>query len=83
MAEVTSRDLRNDTRSVLDRVASGEDVVITVAGQPVALLSRLRQRSRWMPREEFVRRFAGRQADPGLRDELADLLPDTTDDLPR
>jgi prevent-host-death family protein len=82
MTEVASRDLRNDTRGVLRRVADGEDIVITVAGQPVAMLSPLRQRSRWVSRADFVRRFADRQADPGLAGELAELAPDTTDDLP-
>jgi prevent-host-death family protein len=82
MAEVASRELRNDTRGVLRRVEAGEDVVITVAGQPVAVLRPIRQRPRWVPREEFVRRFAARQADAGLTAELAELVPDTTDDIP-
>jgi prevent-host-death family protein len=82
MAEVASRELRNDTRGVLRRVAGGEDVVITVAGQPVAVLSPLRRRHRWVSRAEFVQRFSGRQADPGLAAELAGLAPDNTDDLP-
>lgn len=36
MAEVASRTLRNQARSVLERVAAGEDVTITVDGRPVA-----------------------------------------------
>jgi hypothetical protein len=32
-------------------------------------------------RDEFVRRILPQQADPGLRAELAELLPDTTDDM--
>jgi prevent-host-death family protein len=82
MAEVASRELRNDTRGVLSRVASGENIVITVAGQPVAMLSPLRERPQWVSRADFIRRFSGRQADPALSQELDDLLPDTTDDLP-
>lgn len=39
MAEVTSRELRNDTAGVLRRVVSGEDVTITVKGKPVARLT--------------------------------------------
>jgi prevent-host-death family protein len=82
MGEIASRDLRNDTRGVLNRVAGGEDVVITVGGQPVAVLMPLRQRPRWVSRAEFVRRFSGRQTDVAVADELAELAPDTTDDLP-
>jgi hypothetical protein len=39
-------------------------------------------RSHWMARDEFVRAILTRQADPGLRDELRELAPDTTDDVP-
>ena len=44
MAEVTIRDLRNHGGDVVDRVASGERVVITRAGTPVAELRPLRRR---------------------------------------
>ena len=83
MAEVASRELRNNTRALLDRVAAGESITITVDGQPVAVLEPVDRRPRWISREEFVRRFAERQADPGLTAELRELTPDTTDDLPR
>jgi prevent-host-death family protein len=81
MAEVASRELRNDTRGVLRRVEGGEDVVITVDGRPVAVLQPVGARPRWLARERFVADFLGKQADPGLRQELRDLAPDTTDDL--
>jgi prevent-host-death family protein len=35
---VASRELRNDTASVLRRVQAGEEVTITVKGQPVAVI---------------------------------------------
>jgi prevent-host-death family protein len=38
MQEVTIRDLRNHGGDVVDRVAQGEPVTITRAGQPVAEL---------------------------------------------
>ena len=82
MADVASRELRNHTRSLLDRVAAGETVRITVDGRPVATLEPLNDRPRWMPREDFVRRVLVHQADPGLARDLAELAPDTTDDLP-
>jgi prevent-host-death family protein len=82
MAVVASRELRNDTAGLLRRVQAGEDVVITVNGQPVAQLTALRvSRRRWLPRAELVARLRHAQADPGLRDELAHLAGDTTDDL--
>ena len=81
MGDVASRELRNDTRGVLTRVESGEEVTITVDGRPVATLRPLDQRTRWMRREEFVARFAGHQADAGLSADLAQLVPETTDDF--
>jgi prevent-host-death family protein len=81
MTSVASRELRNNTRAVLDRVDAGETIVITVDGREVAELRPIERRARWVSRAEFVRRFAGRQADPGLADELRQLAPDTTDDL--
>jgi prevent-host-death family protein len=82
MTEVASRELRNDTRGLLRRVAAGEDIVITVDGLPVAALRPLSQRPRWVTGSDFARRLARRQADPGLLAELRALAPDTTDDLP-
>jgi prevent-host-death family protein len=81
VTEVATRELRNNTRALLERVEAGEEITITVAGRPVALLTRLSTRKRWMPREEFARRFIPKQADAALARELAELAPDTTDDL--
>ncbi|MGP1674403.1 MAG: type II toxin-antitoxin system Phd/YefM family antitoxin [Candidatus Limnocylindrales bacterium] len=81
MADVASRELRNNTRALLERVEAGESITLTVAGRAVAVLQPVGRRSRWVGRDEFVRRMHGRQADPGLRTELRDLLPETTDDL--
>lgn len=82
MPEVASRDLRNDTASVLRRVQAGEDITITVKGRAVAVLTPVRpQRRRWLTKAEFVARLRRAPADPGLRDDLAILAGDTTDDL--
>lgn len=82
MSEVASRDLRNDTAGVLKRVQAGEDVVITVNGKAVARLVPVQPaRRRWLPRAELVRRLGHAQADPALRDDLARLAGDMTDDL--
>jgi len=80
--EVAARDLRNNTAEVLRRVEAGDDVIITTRGKPVAALVPIpSQRRRWLPRQELVRRLAAAQADPGLREDLAQLAGDTTDDL--
>lgn len=79
---VASRELRNNTRALLDRVAAGETVTITVDGRPVAELHPVGARSRWMSRDRFVRDVLANRADPGLAAELAALSDETTDDLP-
>jgi prevent-host-death family protein len=80
MTEVASRELRNQTRALLDRVHAGEQITITVDGKPVARLVPAASRQRWMPRAVFAARVLGAQADPGLAAELRSLAPDTTDD---
>lgn len=82
MSEVASRELRNETRSLLSRVESGEEVTITVNGRPVAVLKPVGRRPAWFSRAEFIHRVLPRQADPGLADDLATVAPDSTDDLP-
>lgn len=82
MSEVASRELRNNTRALLDRVEAGESVTITVDGRPVAVLAPVARRPRWLPRDEFVRRIQPCHADAALAGELRDLVPGTTDDLP-
>lgn len=82
MTEAASRELRNNTRGLLDRVEAGEAITITIDGRPVAVLQPLGRRPRWLSREEFVRRVVRHQADAGLAAELAELVPGTTDELP-
>jgi prevent-host-death family protein len=80
--EVAVRDLRNHTSEVLRRVEAGRPVTVTVDRRPVARLVPLEHRRSSMPTGEFLGQLAligG--ADPALRDELRDLLTETTDDL--
>lgn len=79
MSEIASRDLRHDTRAVLRRVEDGEDITITVAGRPVAVLRPLSARGRWMSSAEVLRRLDRSQTDAALTRELHDLNPETTD----
>lgn len=78
MSQVASRELRNNTRALLDRVAAGERVEITVDGRCVAALVPVDTRPRWRSRDEFL---AMPKADAALSRELAEMMPDTTDDL--
>ncbi len=74
MTRVAARELRKDTASVLRRVRAGEEVVITVRGEPVAQIVALTPgQRRWMPRDELVEILRTSQADPGLRSQLAEL----------
>lgn len=81
MGDVASRELRNNTRALLERVDGGEEITITVDGRAVAMLVPVGRRPRWMPRDEFVRSVLLNQADPGLSDLLREMMPDTTDDI--
>jgi len=82
MTEVASRELRNNTRQLLERVEAGEEITITVGGRPVAMLVPMGTKSRWMPRDRFLAMLDGSRADPGLLDDLRRMMPDTTDDIP-
>jgi prevent-host-death family protein len=80
--EVASRELRNNTADLLRRVSAGEQIVVTTRGKPVASLVPFVSRSRrWLPRAELITRLRHAQADAGLRDDLARLAGETTDDL--
>ena len=82
MAEVASRELRNDTAGLIRRAASGEEIVITVRGEPAArLVPMASRRRRWLRREELGRRLQTSSADPGLSKDLQWISDQTTDDL--
>ena len=82
MSEVASRELRNGTAGLLRRVEAGEDITVTVNGKPVArLIAYEPSRRRWLTRNQLISRLRRAQADPGLRDDLAELAGDVTEDL--
>ena len=82
MADVASRDLRNNTRALLERVEAGESITITVDGRPVATLEPARRRPRFVSRDVFVNEVMSHRADVGLVADLRDLAPDDIDELP-
>ncbi len=81
MAKVASRELRNDTRKVLERVESGEDITITVGGRDIAVLRPVPAKARWVSGPALLESLAASQADAGLTTELDELFPESTDDL--
>jgi prevent-host-death family protein len=81
MPDIPARDLRNNVSGVLRRVEAGERLRVTVSGRPVAELTPLPARPQMIPWETFIAGNEDWRADPGLAQDLAELLPDTTDDV--
>jgi len=77
------RDLRNKTRELIKRIASGETLLLT-DGAPPAMLSPIptSSRPRTMPAATFKAHLVAERADPAMARDLAALLGDeTTDDI--
>ncbi len=74
MSEVGVRDLRNNSASVLARVARGETLTVTKDGEPVASITPLRRRA--LRVEELVARRASMPLmDPNeLKADIDELL---------
>lgn len=81
MSRVASRQLRNETRKVLERVSAGENVTITVDGRDVALLTPVPTTQPWITKTIFLDSVARFAADPQLARDLDELTPGTTDDV--
>jgi len=81
MHVITVRDLRNDTGGVLRRVEAGETLIVHSNRRPVAQIVPLQERPQWLPAAQFFAKVLAHPADPGLRNDLAELQPDTLEDL--
>jgi prevent-host-death family protein len=81
MTEVAAWQLRNETRTVLERVESGESITITLDARPVAELVPV-SGDPWIRRDEFVRLLLAAPADAGLSADLAELAVGSPDDFP-
>ncbi|MGH3771434.1 MAG: type II toxin-antitoxin system Phd/YefM family antitoxin [Pseudonocardiaceae bacterium] len=81
MTAIPLRELRNDTSGVLRRVEDGERFTVTVSGRPVAQLVPLPRRRRFIPWDEFRAMMRDSAADPGLLDDLREMVPETIDDI--
>jgi prevent-host-death family protein len=82
VTDLPARELRNDVSGVLRRVEAGERLRVTVSGRPVAELIPLPVRPQTMTWKQFERHLEGGRADPELANDLTELLPDSTDDVP-
>jgi prevent-host-death family protein len=82
MEDVPARELRNDVSGVLRRVEAGEPLRVTVSGRPVAELHPLPRRPISISWEAFLEGAERWRADRELATDLADLIPETTDDAP-
>lgn len=81
MDVISVRDLRNNTGGVLRRVERGETLVVQSNRRPVAQITPLLERPTWMPTDQFFSKVLAHPADPQLRQDLAELQPDTIEDL--
>jgi len=57
VASIPQRELRNNCSDVLRRAEAGENFEITVDGRPVARLTGIAGRRRFVPAAEFMRLF--------------------------
>lgn len=79
--EIGVRDLRNRTSQVIDAVAAGDRVTLTVRGEPVADIVPHGRRTRWLAGSRLREQLGDRSADPGLKQELDELAGQTLDTL--
>lgn len=80
MAEVPSRELRNNTRDLITRANKGEAIVITVDGIPMAELQPVSSKAKWVRKEIFFVDFV--QADAAMLRDIREGLP-TMEELDR
>ncbi len=78
MDDVSARDLRNHTASILRRAEAGERMQVTVSRRPVAQLGPL-QRTVWVSGAAMERVLREAPADAGLLDDLAALREQTVE----
>jgi prevent-host-death family protein len=79
LREVPQRELRNRTADVLREVERGTTIRITVNGRPVADLTPIRRRARFVGADVLDRLYA-LPTDPSWITDLAELRSDEPDD---
>jgi antitoxin (DNA-binding transcriptional repressor) of toxin-antitoxin stability system len=79
--DVSIRELRNSTSSVVAELEAGERLTLTVNRRPVAdILPHVEQRDPWLPSSELRRIVHEASADPGLLADLDDVRRAELDD---
>jgi prevent-host-death family protein len=78
MDDVSARDLRNHTASILRRAEAGERMHVTVSRRPVAQLGPL-ERATWASGPAMERVLREAPADAGLLDDLTVLREQTVE----
>ncbi len=79
--DVSIRELRNSTSSVVAELEAGEQLTLTVNRRPVAdILPHTKLRDPWVPSSELRRIVQEAPADPDLLAELADVRGAELDD---
>lgn len=79
--QVSIRELRNSTASVVADLEAGEVLTLTVNRRPVAdILPHVEQRDPWVPASELRRIVREAPADAGLLEDLADVRGAEIDD---
>jgi antitoxin (DNA-binding transcriptional repressor) of toxin-antitoxin stability system len=79
--EVSIRELRNSTSSVVAELEAGKRLTLTVNRRPVAdILPHTEQRNPWVASSELRRIVREAPADPSLLDDLADVRGAVLDD---
>jgi len=79
--DVSIRELRNSTSSVVAELEAGERLTLTVNRRPVAdILPHTESRDPWVPASELRRILRDAPADAGLLDDLAEIRNAELDD---
>ena len=79
--DVSIRELRNATSSVVAELEAGKRLTLTVNRRPVAdILPHTQDRDPWIPSSELRRIVHEASADPGLLDDLDDVRGAELDD---
>jgi prevent-host-death family protein len=79
--EIPQRELRNHVSAVLREVTRGARLRITVDGRPVADLSPIEERHRFVPWGEVECILREAPLDPGFAADVMSVVPETIDEL--
>jgi antitoxin (DNA-binding transcriptional repressor) of toxin-antitoxin stability system len=83
MTEIPEGEFTEHPAEILHRVASGEDVVVTIDGRPTVDLRRHTPGPRPLTWDEFWTRLEAIPPDPTFADDVRGLVEDTDDSDPR